>query len=55
MADYLTQGNKIIRCKCGSNITIPIRETITKCHHCGNHVVSRFYGAVIDKNGNYVY
>ena len=55
MADYLVQGNKIIYCKHGHPNSVPYQTTICKCPTCGCNTTVKFFGVVIDKNGDYVY
>lgn len=55
MADYLTEGYKTIKCRCGCLCTIPFQTTVTKCPTCGSNILIKFFGTVIDKDGNYVH
>lgn len=56
MPDYITTGNKTAICKhCKCSCQIPFHTTIYTCPTCGGNMISKFYGTVIDKNGNYVY
>jgi hypothetical protein len=56
MADYITEGYKLCRCKtCGHLCSITFQTTIFTCESCGSTCVSRFHGTVIDKNGDRVY
>lgn len=61
MADYLVEGNKTIRCPSGKYVTVPLNTTECLCPmgclDCTvNHILLVSYnGAVLDKNGKYVY
>lgn len=57
MPDYLAQGNKTVRCKCGHKFSIPYQTTVCKCPSpsCGCITLFRFFGVVTDKYDNYVY
>lgn len=55
MADYNVKGNKTVYCKCGCSHTIPFKHTSCTCPHCGNKFFVKFFGVIIDKNGNYIY
>jgi DNA-directed RNA polymerase subunit RPC12/RpoP len=55
MTDDNTQINKTVQCKCGHINSIPLKTTIYKCAKCGEYQFSAFRGAVINKDGDYVY
>ncbi len=56
MANYLTQGNKTVRCtRCGDMNTIPFQTTFFKCSNCNEISLVLFFGTVTDKYDNYIY
>ncbi len=56
MADYTVTGNKTVKCRhCNKICSISFQETICKCPHCGEYIISPFFGAFLGKNGNYVH
>lgn len=55
MADYIAQGNKTIYCEHGHPNVVPLQTTVHKCSTCDCYIIVWYYGAIIDKNGNYVY
>lgn len=55
MANYTTKGNKTVMCKCKNMNKIPFQTTIYKCSACGMMSCVRFFGTLVDKNGNYFY
>jgi len=55
MVNYLAIGNKNVRCKCGCMNTVPLQKTIHKCPSCGMMSCVRFFGTIVDKNGNYIF
>lgn len=55
MTNYYAQGNKTVKCACGNLCVIPFQTTIYKCTMCGEYCVSKFFGVVVDKYGNYIY
>lgn len=46
MADFLTEGNKIILCKNGHICTVPLHTTGFRCNECGEIVLVEYYGTV---------
>jgi hypothetical protein len=60
MADYFAEGTKTIKCHSGKDIIVPLNTTAYQCTKncpdCQNHfILLSYYGAIVDKNGNYVY
>lgn len=61
MANYTAEGNKTVKCGRGKLITIPLNSTGFQCpNNCvdctQNHIVIvSYFGAVVDKDGNYIY
>ena len=55
MADYNVKGNKKVYCNSGHECIVPFQQTACKCKACGYTFFVEFHGAVIDKDGNYIY
>ena len=56
MANYTVEGNKTVYCdRCHNMCSIPFQQTTCKCNHCGMTFFVEFYGAIVDKNGDYIY
>jgi len=61
MADYFAEENKTVRCRAGKDSVIPLSTTACHCSKgcvdcTQNHIILlSYYGAVINKDGNYVY
>lgn len=46
MVDFLSEGNKIIRCKNGHLLTVPLQVTGFRCPECGNIVIVEYHGTI---------
>ena len=61
MANYMAEGNKIVRCTSGKDITIPLNSTgflcPNGCTDCNQYhiVLVSYFGTIVDKDGNCVY
>lgn len=55
MANFTVQGNKTVYCRYGHSHMVPFQQTACTCPTCGCKFMVKFFGVVIDKDGNYVY
>lgn len=46
MVDFLTEGNKTIRCKNGHLCTVPLQTTGFKCPQCDEIVLVEYHGTI---------
>ena len=54
MPNYLTEGNKTVRCCYGHSNTMSSQATFFKCAAFGCHTMLSFFAAITDKDSNYM-